>query len=405
MKTPLLYLVHRIPYPPNKGDKIRSYHILSYLAKSFDIYLGAFIDNPSDWQYESELEALCKIVHLVGLNPRRAKIKSLIGLTKGVALTIPYYHSKKMQDWVDLVLDDFNITQAVVFSSAMAQYLSGKKYNGIQRVIDFVDVDSDKWAQYGKKQTWPMSSIYARESQCLLSFERQIAKEFDVNYFVSETEARHFKSLAPESINKVDHFNNGVDTDYFSPLKVFENPYKNGLKIVTFTGAMDYWANVDAVVWFANAIFPQIVAQNSNCNMYIIGSSPTEQVKSLGKRKNIIVTGRVPDVRPYLSYADISVAPLRIARGVQNKVLEAMAMSCMVVASPEAAEGISANPGTDFVIADNANKFASACLNLLENPNNQMCTNARRCIIENYSWPTNLAKLQNSLHANTARTL
>jgi len=409
MKPPLLYIVHRIPYPPNKGDKIRSYHTLNYLAKSFDIYLGAFVDDPTDWQYESELKPFCKNICLVGLNQKWAKIRSLSGFVKGVAMTIPYYHSNKLQAWVDLVVNKYDIKQAVVFSSAMAQYLSGRKYNDIQRIIDFVDIDSDKWAQYSKSQTWPMSSIYSRESRYLLSHERQIAKEFDVNYFVSETEAKHFTSLAPESTHKTDHFNNGVDTEYFSPQIDFENPYQVDRKIITFTGAMDYWANVDAVEWFANAVFPQITAKYSNCYFYIVGSNPTGQVKSLAKMKNIVVTGRVADVRPYLNYANISVAPLRIARGIQNKVLEAMAMSCLVVASPAAAEGITANTGTDLVVANNAEEFTRSCLNLLKNPNIQMRTAARSCILENYLWSQNLDKLLNRLHSipvntNTAKT-
>jgi len=393
MKTPLLYLVHRIPYPPDKGDKIRSYHMLSHLAKTYDIYLGAFVDDSMDWSYQDQLETICEKTHLVQLNPSKAKLKSLIGLAKGIAMTIPYYHSNNMRQWVDSVIGKYEIKQAVVFSSAMAQYLSGKKYQGIQRIVDFVDVDSDKWAQYSKSKSWPLSFIYSREARHLLKFERKITKNFDVSYFVSESESKHFQSLAPESSEKIDFFNNGVDTEYFSAAHTLQNPFQDGRKIFTFTGAMDYWANVDAVEWFANKIFPHIIEKNSHCYFYIVGSNPTEQVKNLGKIRNIVVTGRVPDVRPYLKYTDVSVAPLRIARGVQNKVLEAMAMNCLVVATSAAAEGIKANAGTDFIVADEAEEFSRCCLHLLNSPDCHMRTAARQSILENYLWSSNLDKL------------
>jgi len=399
MKTPLLYLVHRIPYPPDKGDKIRSYHLLTHLAKSYDIFLGAFVDDPLDWSYKEPLKSLCAKIHLETLNPRTAKIKSLLGLAKGVAMTIPYYHSNSMQRWIDTIISKNKIKQAVIFSSAMAQYLSGKKYHGMQRIVDFVDVDSDKWAQYSKRKAWPLSFIYSREARFLLNFERKITENFDVSYFVSESECKHFQSLAPESANKIDFFNNGVDTEYFSPSHALQNPFQAEHKIFTFTGAMDYWANVDAVVWFANNIFPHILEKNSQSHFYIVGSKPTEQVKSLKKLKHVVVTGRVPDIRPYLKYTDVSVAPLRIARGIQNKVLEAMAMNCLVVATSAAAEGIKANAGTDFIVADKAEDFSRHCLQLLNNPDSQMRTTARQCILENYLWSSNLDKLLNRLQA------
>ncbi len=397
MKTPLIYLVHRIPYPPDKGDKIRSFHILRHLAESYEIYLGAFVDDQEDWQYANELKPYCKKTYLEKLNPGYAKIKSLSGLVKGTAMTVPYYYSNTMRDWVNSILNKYHVKQAVVFSAAMAQYLSGNKFNGMHRLIDFVDVDSDKWAQYAESKTWPMSFIYARESRQLLAYERKIAKEYTESYFVSHKESQHFQTLAPECKNKINFFNNGVDSEYFSPVQQLVNPFSDNRKILTFTGAMDYWANVDAVVWFANEILPKISAKNKNVCFYIVGSKPTPQVKALASRENIIVTGKVPDIRPYLKYTDVSVAPLRIARGIQNKVLEAMAMSCSIVTTPAAAEGITTN--NDFVVADTADEFAHCCLNLLDTPDETMRNRARQSIIEHYLWSKNLDTLVNGLMA------
>lgn len=167
MTSRLLLLVHRIPFPPNKGDKIRSYHLLRHLAARHEVYLGAFVDDPQDWQYEAELARLCKQVKLVGLDPGKRKLASLSGLLTGDALSVPYYRNAELQRWVDDTITAQGINKAVVFSSTMAQFVSGPGHAGLRRIADLCDVDSDKWRQYAQGKRPPMRWVYAREARTL----------------------------------------------------------------------------------------------------------------------------------------------------------------------------------------------------------------------------------------------
>jgi len=371
----LLLLVHRIPFPPNKGDKIRSYHLLRHLAARYRVHLGTFVDDPDDWQYVEQVRALCASSHFAKLDPKLA-----------------------LKAWVDQVMREQKIGRVVVFSSTMAQY--AEPYAQARRVIDYCDVDSDKWRQYAEQKRWPMSWLYAREARALLAYERQVARNCDAALFATEPEAQLFKSLAPESEAKIGHFNNGVDTDYFSPARSYATPFAIGERALVFTGAMDYWPNVDAVEWFAAEVFPKLAARFADLRFYIVGARPTPAVQALGKLPGVIVTGTVPDVRPYLAHAAVSVAPLRVARGVQNKVLEAMAMALPVVVSPQALEGIDAAPGAEVVLADGAEAFAQAVTRVLGEDDLALRARARERVERLYSWPSNLANIEARLECN-----
>ncbi len=391
----ILYLVHRIPYPPNKGDKIRSYNILKFLAQRYRVHLGAFVDDADDFKYQKEVDGICTSSCLLPLNSRRSKLKSLSGFFRGAPLTLPYYFDKQMQQWVDGVLADNVVDKALVFSSSMAQYLSGKRFDRIKRLIDFVDVDSDKWSQYSAQASPLMKFVYEYEARMLLAWEKKIAHEFDGSFFVSEKEAAMFKQLAPDLSQKVSYFNNGVDTDYFSPDHNFDSPYSDSCKALVFTGAMDYWANVDAVVWFANNVLPAISEKVDAVKFYIVGSKPDEKVKALAALPNVEVTGAVDDVRPYQSHSAVAVAPMRIARGIQNKVLEAMAMALPTVVSSQGYEGISATPGQELLVVDETDAWVKAILGLLSSPDsNAMGRAARQRVMQDYSWQGSLKRLQ-----------
>lgn len=394
----LLFLAHRIPYPPNKGDKIRSYHLLKHLSQRYRIHLGCFVDDAEDWQYTASLRALCSTTFFAPLRPQRAKLKSLIGLARGIPLTLPYYAHDGMRRWVKQTRATHGITRILVFSAAMGQYVSHAQESCT--VVDFVDVDSDKWTQYAASKPWPLSWLYRREGRTLLAWERELAAHSDAALFVSEAEARHFAQLAPESAAHIGWFNNGVDFDYFSPLSDYPDPYpKNSLRLV-FTGAMDYWPNVDAVVWFAQAIFPAVRARYPQARFSIVGGRPTQSVQDLALLPGITVSGRVDDVRPWLHHAHIAVAPLRIARGVQNKVLEAMAMALPVVASPQALEGIRAEAGRDLLVADNAAQFAEQIIALLAGAHAGMGAAARTAMLSHYVWQDNLRRVDALLERN-----
>lgn len=400
----VLYLVHRVPYPPDKGDKIRSYHLLKHLNQRYRIHLGTFIDDEEDWRYCDKVKDLCGETCFVHLSPRVARIRSLLGFFSGRPLTLPYYWDRRLQTWVNHILETRPISHILVFSSAMAQYVSQAR--SAHRIIDFVDIDSDKWMQYAKARSWPMNWIYGREAKLLLGYERQISRDFDSATFVSQTEADLFGQLSPESASKVSYFNNGVDADYFSPHRYYANPYITGVKTLVFTGAMDYWANVDAVDWFARKVLPAIRAQLPEIEFYIVGARPTAAVAALASLPGVTVTGSVPDVRPFLAYASLAVAPLRIARGIQNKVLEAMAMEKIAVVSPQAMAGISARSGKELIVANGESEFASRILALLRSGSDlDIGVVARNHVLESYSWERSLGRIDRLLiHGHTVQS-
>ena len=398
----LLLLIHRIPYPPNKGDKIRSYNLLKHLARDYRVHLATFVDDADDWQYVPKVEAMCASSHFARLNPLKARVRSLGALVKNRSLSLDYSQDAGMARWVEQAMAAHKVKRVMVFSSPMAQYADG--YRDARRVIDFCDVDSDKWRQYADKKSWPMSWLYRHEARQLLRYERQVASQYDASLFVSAPEADLFRQLAPESVARIGHFSNGVDTEYFSPDHDFASPFAAGTRALVFTGAMDYWPNVDAVQWFCDEVFPTLRAADAALAFYIVGSRPSPQVQALAQLPGVSVTGTVPDVRPYIRHATAAVAPLRIARGIQNKVLEAMAMAAPTVVSPQALEGIDAVPGAELVLADGAPAWIAALTALLARSNQDMSREmgcaARARVEHHYSWPSNLACIEEQLECS-----
>jgi sugar transferase (PEP-CTERM/EpsH1 system associated) len=390
-KPDLLLLVHRIPYPPNKGDKIRSYNLLKHLATKYRVHLATFVDDADDWQHVPAVEAMCASSVFVKLDPFKGKLRSAKGLATGKSLSLEYYRDAEMKRWIARTMRQKGIARVMTFCSVMAQY--AEDYPAARRIIDFCDVDSDKWRQYAEKKKWPMSWVYRHEARSLLDYERKIADTFDASLFVSEPEADLFRTLAPENRAKIGHFSNGVDTEYFSPLRSYDNPYAEGEQALVFTGAMDYWPNVDAVKWFAQNVLPRVRAAVPNARFYIVGSRPVPEVLALAGEA-IVVTGTVPDVRPYVAHCVAAVAPLRIARGIQNKVLEAMAMGRPVVSSKQAFEGIDATPGRELIVADAPEEYADSVIALLRNPDPTMGQAARASVERRYSWSAHLSPIE-----------
>ncbi|MGA7949646.1 MAG: TIGR03087 family PEP-CTERM/XrtA system glycosyltransferase [Thiobacillaceae bacterium] len=386
----ILYLVHRLPYPPNKGDKIRSFHLLKYLASKGPVYLGTFIDNPADRVHRQALGAWCKEIFLAEIKPLWAKLASLRGMLTGEALTLPYYRQASLSGWVKQLVEQGLVDRVVAFSSAMAQFVPA----GLSlKLMDMVDVDSDKWAQYAPTQPWPLSWLYRREAEKLAKWENQAARTFDATFLVSQTEASLLKARAPDAVDRIHWFENGVDAFHFSPEHELPNPYPKGVMPIVFTGAMDYWPNVDAVRWFAETVFPRVKAALPDAVFFIVGSDPTETVQHLSRISGVTVTGTVPDVRPYLKHAACAVAPLRLARGVQNKVLEAMSMARPVVASPQATEGISAEVGLDLLEAGDEQSFAEQVIRVCEGLYPELGQNGRATVLRSYDWEKNLSRL------------
>lgn len=392
----LLYLVHRLPYPPNKGDKVRSYHVLKHLAARHRVFLGTFVDDPDDEAHVARVEDLCADVHAARLAPRRARLASLVGLATGRALTLHYYRDAGLARWVADVVRRERIDAAVVFSSSMAQY--AQAHPELPMLVDFVDVDSAKWRDYAPQHAWPLSWLYRREGERLLACEREVAGQARRAFFVTEKESAMFRSLAPESADRVDPLCNGVDAEQFAPDGARPSPFAPGELPIVFTGAMDYWPNVDAVTWFVQAMLPAVRERWPAARFHIVGRSPTPAVRALAA-SDVAVTGTVPDVRPYLQHAAVVVAPLRLARGIQNKVLEAMAMARPVVASAECATAIDARAGDELIPATTAADFIAEVDRLLRAPDEGHCIGqaARARVLATYSWPAHLSALDRHL--------
>lgn len=394
-KPPLLFLAHRIPYPPNKGDKIRSFHLLRHLDRRYRVHLGTFVDDPDDWQYVEKLTPWCASHCVRPLHPGRARLASLKGLLDGRPLTLPYYHDRRLARWVAETVAREGIRDILIYSSAMAQYVMGPAFDECRRLIDLVDVDSDKWRQYAEQKRWPMSWIYRRESRTLLAFERAVSARFDATFLVSDEEAELFRGLAPEVTDKIHSLRNGVDLEAFDPDRDHPNPYEGAGPHLVFTGAMDYWPNVDAVVWFADEVLPALRRHYPELVFHIVGSRPAEQVRALGGRPGIDVTGGVPHIQPYIRHAQVAVVPMRIARGIQNKVLEAMAMARPVVVSPMGLEGVNAQEGREVLVAESADQFARQVRRILDGEVSAEALGraAREKVVRDFSWETALPLL------------
>ena len=398
---PLLFLCHRLPYPPNKGDKVRSCHFLKHLARRYRVFLGTFVDDPADWQHVESVKALCADVHVELFSPRARRVGSTTGFLTGEALTLPYFRSRRLRAWVQATTRREGITRAFAYSSPMAQYLADVPH--VRRFIDFVDLDSAKWGDYARTRRWPVSALYAREARRLLCFEKEVARGAEAVILVTEGEAQLFRKEAPESAGRIMSIRNGVDSEYFSPAHDFESPFATGEPALVFTGAMDYWPNVDAVVWFAREVLPEIRRRDPAVRFYVVGMNPDAAVRALGNDSAIIVTGRVTDVRPYLQHARVVVAPLRVARGIQNKVLEAMAMAKPVVLTPGTAAALSARPGIELEVAAEAPGFAAKVLAAMDPARGErMGMLARARVLADYAWPASFGLLDELLERDRA---
>ncbi len=385
----ILFLAQRCPYPPNKGDKITTWNVLQRLARTHRVHVGAFIDDPDDWRHEPFLRERFASVCLRPLDRRTGLLRAAGGLLRGEPLSVAFYRDAGMQRWVDDLLAR-GLRRVFTYSSATARFVLDAP--GCRRLMHFADIDSDKWRQYARVSRWPMAWVYAREARLMLAWERRVAAAFDASYFVTEAEVADFRRLAPESAARVAELANGVDADYFSPERDYPVPWDDPAPRLVFTGAMDYRPNVDAVVWFADEVLPRLRQAAGDVRFCIVGSKPAPEVLALAARDGIQVTGRVEDVRPYVAHARGMVAPLRIARGVQNKVLEGMAMAKTVVCSPQGLEGIDATHGVDLWVADGAEAFVQGCTELLAG-RLELGGSARRTMLARYAWEARLAPL------------
>lgn len=391
LKKNILYLAHRIPYPPNKGDKIRSYHEVKYLSESHNVDLICLADDPKDYEYEFDLEKMCNRVRVFPIN---GKARLIIGLSRfltGKSITEGYFYKPGFQQLMDKWIREKYYDAIVCFSSPMAEYVFRCPFilGSTRLIMDFCDVDSDKWKQYSEDSSFLLSIVYSYENRRLLLYEKKVNQHFHHSVFVSQKERELFHTLVPEAQNS-GVISNGVDTDFFTPDSSASTP-----PLLMFAGAMDYHANVQGITWFCDNVFPALLKKHEGLTLNIVGSNPRPEVQVLAKRQSINVTGFVKDIRPYYRDASVCIIPLFIARGVQNKVLEAMAMGKAIVTTPEAIQSIEVIHGKHLMVAQSGTAFGNCISNILNNPVKleELGRQARILALGKFSWSENMQHL------------
>jgi len=381
----LLYIVHRVPYPPDKGERVRAFHAIKALADHFRVTVSALAHSAADRASARELERWCERVVTASAGGLLGLARGALALVGGRSVTEGYFRSRglarRLQE--EAAREPFD---AIVAYSSSALPCALAVPAGA-RIADLVDADSAKWTAYARSARWPASWLYRREARGVRRLEQQALRHCDAVVLASAAETEALDAGG----DKVLAVGNGVDIDYFRP----QDRPADVAPTLVFTGTMDYRPNVEGVGWFAEEIWPALRRERPDLRFTVVGRDPVLAVRRLAERPGIEITGSVPDVRPYLARAALVVAPLLMARGIQNKVLEAMAMGRAVVASPAAIEGLEVEVGAEVVEAQPPEQWRREVLDLLENQTRREAIEqaARDRVEQHYTWKDRLQPL------------
>jgi len=321
----VLFLSHCVPNPPDKGERIRAHQILKYLAGRSQVHLACLARSKEDMDAAHELRPYCNSVHAETFDKRKAMVRGLVNFAGGKSLTLSYYASGGLAKYVRELSSRTKIDLVFAYSVAIAPLAP----SGVPMLLDMVDVDSEKWNQYAVSRTPRFA--YAMEGRRLRKAESVWARRATETFLCTEQELELFKSF--EGLASVGCIENGVDVEYFDPDKVPPMEHARGKTILLFTGVMNYYPNSEGACRFAHEVFAPLRSRHPELEFWIVGRTPSRSVQALSKLSGVVVTGAVPDIRPYLRSATAVVVPLAIARGIQNKVLEALSMGKVVLAS------------------------------------------------------------------------
>lgn len=396
----ILFLSHRIPYPPNKGDKIRSYALLKHLAEHHRVHLACFVDEASDLSHRETVRSLargeCLFVPLSALSKWTRACRALI---TGETITASCFGATVLNRWLRALLSKYSIDRTVVFSSGVATYvLNSDLIDPSRAILDMVDVDSDKWSQYAVASGGLKKWVYRREAKKLGELELAAVSKFGATILSSPYEAQTFAALAQEHRGRIFAVSNGVDLERFSA-GPFANPFASTEYPIVMTGRMDYRPNADGAKWFAKEVLPHIGQKLPNVRFYVVGAHPPASLRACAGI-DTIVTGQVSDIRPYIQHASVVVAPLKMARGIQNKVLEALAMGRPVVATQAATRALAVTSGVELWIEDQPARFAAAVMNALKGADRlRVAKNGHRYVETHHNWARNLSVVDEILAA------
>ncbi|HKI03246.1 MAG TPA: TIGR03087 family PEP-CTERM/XrtA system glycosyltransferase [Thermoanaerobaculia bacterium] len=391
----ILFLCHRVPYPPDKGDKIRAFHAIRSLARRHRVHLLTLADGAVPDL--APLEALCERVEVFPLSRPAAYVRAALRVLRPGPLTLSFFQSAELSARLRELARRERFDVVFVYCSAMAPYAA--LLPEVPAVLDMVDVDSAKWSQYARFAPLALRPVYALEARRLRHYEASLAERFHRIFLATGNETRLYKSFAPQA--KVETVLSGVDFDFFQPLEL----PKSAHPALVFTGQMDYFANVDGIVHFAREVFPRLRQRFPDLELLVVGRAPIAAVRDLGELPGVQVTGAVGDVRPFLARAWVFVAPLRIAQGVQNKVLEAIASNVPVVCSERVLAGLSDGgfrSGRDLLAASSNEEMERAIASLIEDPaaRQRLAESARQRLTATYRWGTNLERMEELVGAS-----
>ena len=391
----IFFICLRVPFPPDRGDKIVTFNLIRHLSASHEVHVFCLSDRATDDADVAALEEYARNVTAVPRSSVSEKFRGMRAILSGVPLSVALVNEKRLHLAVKSTSVKLPPDLIIVYSSNVAQY--AMNLDDIPRLMYFGDLDSQKWLEYVEKYTFPINLIYRREGRLLLDYERKIAKTFSHSLVCTVAEKHDFERLIPGSA--VDILTNGVDLERFRSHHI---PKQAGTMI--FTGVMNYFPNVDGAQWFCESVLPLIRERVPQATFMICGTSPTATVQRLAKRPGVIVTGAVPDVRPYLDAAEICVVPLRIARGIQNKLLEGLAMGLPCVSSRSSWGGTVIEEGEGILVADDPTEFAEHAIRLLRDDQYRelMARKARAVVEEKYRWEDQLQRLDLIIERMTA---
>ena len=386
----ILFLSQRVPYPPNRGDKITTWRLVERLKRQHQVRIVAFAHDEGDRKAAETLRGMGFEVATFEPTPRWKAAPALLGSRP---LTLSVYGSRALQAEVDRHVGACDLAYA--YSSSMGAFFLP---HALPRVMHFAELDSDKWRQYAEKTRFPMSWVYRREWKTLAAFERALAFATVQNVFCTPLEQKIFQELMPGAPSMV--MRNGVDLAHYRPATSPPDP-----DLLVFVGVMNYYPNVDGVTWFCQEILPELQRRRPKTRLAIVGSHPTDEVRALAKLPGVEVTGFVDDPRTWLARAAVSVAPLRIARGIQNKVLEAMAMGLPVVGTRSATQGVDGVAGRDYLVAESAGEQIEAVFGLLQDSERArgLGRAARAFVEEHYDWEACLRPLDEILEKHVTK--
>ena len=382
----ILYLCHRFPYPPKRGGKIRPFNMIRHLHASHEVTVASMARSHAEADEGRGLAQHCAHVEMAVVRAPVQAARMIARLPTRAPSSIGYFHSRALAGKIRDLLATRTFDLIFVHCSSVAHYVANTR--GIPKILDFGDMDSQKWLEYMHYKPFPLRLGYLLEGRKMAAEEKRLARRFD---FCTATTRAEWETLhAYRTGTPSDWFPNGVDTDYFAPA---DDAYDANL--ISFVGRMDYYPNQQCMVDFCANTWPSLRKRRPELRLAIVGADPSPAVRKLGELPGVAVTGSVPDVRPYLTRSALTIAPLNIARGTQNKILEAMALGIPVVASDVAAGGVDALPGEHLLTARTPAEYEAAIVRVVNDAGERarLSRAGRERMKSHHAWARSMQRL------------